>query len=87
MMPSGFGSETMPELERVMQIAYVHGYRVGLQLGDQGRVVLHIRDVMEDRRVIAILGESVEDCARRLFMEILKRGYVPRGDLSKSGGG
>jgi len=86
MMPSGFGSETMPELERVMQLAYLHGYRVGLQVGEHGRVILHVRDVTEDRRVIAVLGETIEECARRLFGEILKRGYVPRHDLSTSGG-
>jgi len=86
MMPSGYGSETMPELERVMQLSYLHGYRVGLQVGEHGRVILHVRDVTEDRRVIAVLGETIEECARRLFGEILKRGYVPRHDLSTSGG-
>lgn len=71
----------MSELERVMQLAYDHGYRVGLQLGDHGRVVLHVRDITESRRVIAVIGNDIEESAAMLFIEILKRGYVPRHDL------
>jgi hypothetical protein len=67
-----------PELERVMGLAHDHGYRVGLQICDHGRYVVHVRDVSEDRRVIAILGEDIESCAAQLFVEMLKREYVPR---------
>jgi hypothetical protein len=86
MMPSGHGSERMPELERVMQLAYDHGYRVGLQIGEHGRVVVHVRDVSHDAKVIAILGEDVETCAAELFVEMLRRAYVPRRDLETMGG-
>jgi hypothetical protein len=86
-MPSGPGSPLSPELDKVMALAFDHGYRVGLQLGDHGRVVVHVRDIAGDQKVIAILGEDSEDCARRLMIEMLKRGYVPRGSLSTMGGG
>jgi hypothetical protein len=86
MMPSGHGSERMPELERVMQLAYEHGYRVGLQVGEHDRVVVHVRDMSHEKRVIAVLGEAIEDCSAKLFIEMLKRGYVPRGDLQAMGG-
>lgn len=86
MMPSGYGADWMVELERVMQLAYDHGYRVGLQIGQHGRVVVHVRDISGDRKVIAMLGEEIEDCASRLFIEMLKRRYVPRGSLETAGG-
>jgi hypothetical protein len=85
-MPSGYGSETMPELERVMQLAYEHGYRVGLQIGKCGKIVIHIRDLALEHQPIVILGTDIEQCAAHLFLEILKRKYVPRGDVSRAGG-
>ena len=81
MMPSGDGVPQLPELDRVMQLAYEHGYRVGLQIGEHGRYVVHVRDLSNARRVIAILGGGIEDCAAKLFIEMLRQGYVPRGDL------
>jgi hypothetical protein len=72
----------MPELERVMHTAYDHGYRVGIQIGEHGRYVVHVRDMSHDKRVIAVLGSAIEECAEKLFVEMLRRGYVPRGDLS-----
>ena len=63
-----------------MHLAREHGYRVGLQVGEHGRIVLHVRDVTEDRRVIAILGDDIERTADSLFSEMLKRKYVPRND-------
>ena len=78
MMPSGNGADTMPNLERVMQLAYDHGYRVGLQIGKCGRVVIHVRDMTREQKVIALIGDELEECASRLFVEMLKRNYVPR---------
>lgn len=68
----------MPELERVMQLAYEHGYRVGLQIGKQGRCIVHVRDVSSDAKVIAVIAETIEMGASELFVEMLRRGYVPR---------
>ena len=76
----------MPSLERVMQLAYDHGYRVGLQVGEHGRCLLHVRDVSHDAKVIAVLSSTIEDAADRLMIEMLRRKYVPRGDLSRAGG-
>ena len=86
MMPSGHGSERMPELERVMQLAYDHGYRVGLQIGDHGRVLVHCRDIDGDQKVIAVIAASIEEGASELFVEMLRRRYVPRSsDLTAAG--
>ncbi len=63
----------MPELERVMQLAYQHGYRVGLQVGDHGRSVVHVRDISDDRKVIAVIAETIEMGAAELFVEMLRR--------------
>jgi hypothetical protein len=68
----------MPELERVMQLAYEHGYRVGLQVGDHGRCVVHVRDMSQDQKVIAVISETIEMGAAELFVEMLRRAYVPR---------
>jgi hypothetical protein len=68
----------MPELERVMQLAYQHGYRVGLQVGEHGRCVVHVRDIADDRKVIAVIAETIEMGAAELFVEMLRRQYVPR---------
>ena len=68
----------MPELERVMQLAYEHGYRVGLQVGEHGRCVVHVRDISSDAKVIAVISETIEMGAAELFVEMLRRGYVPR---------
>jgi hypothetical protein len=68
----------MPELERVMQLAHEHGYRVGLQLGDHGRCVVHVRDMSQDQKVIAVISETIEMGAAELFVEMLRRAYVPR---------
>ena len=68
----------MPELERVMQLAYQHGYRVGLQVGECGRCVVHVRDISDDRKVIAVIAETIEMGAAELFVEMLRRQYVPR---------
>ena len=70
----------MPELERVMQLAYEHGYRVGLQIGEHGRYIVHVRDISSTRNVIAVISESIELGASELFVEMLKRKYVPRHD-------
>lgn len=86
MMPSGPGVEKMANLERVMQLAYEHGYRVGLQVGEHGRVLIHLRDIHGTEKVIAVLGKSIEVAANELFTEMLRRGYVPRRDLSTAGG-
>jgi hypothetical protein len=77
-LPSGPGCERMPELERVMQLAHEHGYRVGLQLGDHGRCVVHVRDMSQDQKVIAVISETIEMGAAELFVEMLRRAYVPR---------
>jgi hypothetical protein len=68
----------MPELERVMQLAHEHGYRVGLQVGDHGRCVVHVRDMSADQKVIAVIAETIEMGAAELFVEMLRRAYVPR---------
>ncbi len=77
-LPSGPGCERMPELERVMQLAHEHGYRVGLQVGDHGRCVVHVRDMSQDQKVIAVISETIEMGAAELFVEMLRRAYVPR---------
>lgn len=77
---SGHPAPTMRNLDRVMHLAREHGYRVGLQVGEHGRIVLHVRDVTEERKVIAMLGDDIERTADALFSEMLKRKYVPRSN-------
>jgi len=61
-----------------MLLAREHGYRVGLQVGEHGMYALHVRDVTADRKVIAVLGRSIDDAADELLNRILSSGYVPR---------
>lgn len=68
----------MTRLDRVMLLAREHGYRVGLQVGEHGMYALHVRDVTADRKVIAVLGRSIDDAADELLNRILSSGYVPR---------
>ena len=82
-MPSGPPSPSMRNLDRVMHLAREHGYRVGLQVGEHGRVVVHVRDMHRELRVIAILGDDIERTADALFSEMLKRQYVPRNERSR----
>lgn len=74
----------MRNLDRVMYLAAEHGYRVGLQVGDHGRVVVHVRDMHREQRVIAMLGNAIEDAADALFQEMLRRQYVPRDQMTSA---
>lgn len=75
----------MTRLDRVMLLAREHGYRVGLQVGEHGMYALHVRDVTADRKVIAVLGRSIDDASDELLSRILSSGYVPRACESKRG--
>lgn len=75
-LPSGAASPRMRDLDRVYRSAYAHGFRVGLQLGDHGRVVLHVRDMASDRKVIAVIGMDIESAAVELLHKMRAAGYV-----------
>ena len=66
----------MRDLDRVYRAAYAYGFRVGLQLGDHGRVVLHVRDMASDRKVIAVIGMDIESAAVELLHKMMAAGYV-----------
>lgn len=75
-LPSGEASPRMRDLDRVYRAAYAYGFRVGLQLGDHGRVVLHVRDMASDRKVIAVIGMDIESAAVELLHKMRAAGYV-----------
>ena len=78
-LPSGPPAPTMRNLDRVMHLAYAHGYRVGLQVGaTSDRFVLYVRDLYREEKTIAILGSDIEKTSTALFGEMLRRHYVPR---------
>ena len=85
LLPSGRCADSMSSLDRVMSLAYEYGYRVGLQLGAHGRVVIHVRDIEGDNKVIAVISDTIENAANVLFDRILKSGYVPRSRFSGVG--
>jgi hypothetical protein len=71
----------MTSLDRVMHLARTHDYRVGLQVAEHSeQIILAVRDMREERRVIAVLSPSIEVAADALFAEMLRRQYVPRDD-------
>lgn len=69
----------MRDLDRVYRAAYANGFRVGLQIGDHGRVVLHVRDMTNDLKVIAVIGMDIESAAVELFEKMTRSGYCDRG--------
>jgi len=85
LLPSGRCADSMSSLDRVMSLAYEYGYRVGLQLGAHGRVVMHVRDIEGDNKVIAVISDTIENASNVLFDRILKSGYVPRSRYSGVG--
>lgn len=71
----------MPELDRVWRIAWLHGYRVGLQMGRESPViVLHVRDLFNQRPVIAIIAPTIDAAAEKLLDRMILDEYVPRSD-------
>jgi hypothetical protein len=78
-LPSGSASPRMRDLDRVYRTARANGFRVGLQVGDHGRVVLHVRDMTDDLKVIAVIGMDIESAAVELLHKMMAAGYCERG--------
>jgi len=78
LMPSGHAAPSMTSLDRVMLLAYDSGYRVGLQVGEHGYSIVHVRDLTEQRRVIVIIGRTIAEASDALLMRMLAEDYVPR---------
>jgi len=83
-LPSGHAAPSMTSLDRLTRLAYEHGYRVGLQIGEHGRIVIHVRDIESDQKPIVIIGSEIGEVADRLLNEILQKKYIPRGTHSNS---
>lgn len=64
-------------LDRVWRVAWLHGYRVGLQLGEHGYCVLTVRDPMQQRRVIAIISRTIDESATQLLVRMVQDDWVP----------
>lgn len=76
---SGDCAVGMDTLDRVWRVAWLYGYRVGLQIArESDMIVLHVRDVMHERTVIAIIARSIDDAAAKLLERMIMDGYVPR---------
>lgn len=80
---SGICAIGMDELDRVWRIAWLHGYRVGLQVGvESDMIVLHVRDMMRERTVIAIIAKSISEASVMLLDRMIGDGWIPREDES-----
>ncbi len=55
-----------------------HGYRIGLELGDNGAVALGCRDIDGEKPTIVVLGLDIEYVATILFAKLLQEQYIPR---------
>ena len=55
-----------------------HGYRIGLELGDNGAVALGCRDIDGEKPTIVVLGLDIEYVATILFAKLLQEHYIPR---------
>ena len=77
-LPSGHAAPSMASLDRVTRLAYEHGYRVGLQIGEHGIIAAHIRDIDGDEKMIAVLARTIEEASTELLRRFVASGYVPR---------
>ena len=77
-LPSGHADPSMTSLDRVTRLAYEHGYRVGLQIGEHGIVAAHVRDIEGDNKMIAVLGRTIEEASVELLRRFVASGYIPR---------
>jgi hypothetical protein len=68
----------MPQLNRCHVAALNHGYRIGLELGDNGAVALGCRDIDGEKQTIVVLGADLEYVATILFAKLLQEQYIPR---------
>lgn len=55
-----------------------HGYRIGLEMGDNGAVALGCRDIDGEKPTIVVLGGDIEYVATILFAKLLQEQYIPR---------
>ena len=55
-----------------------HGYRIGLEMGDNGAVALGCRDIDGEKPTIVVLGVDIEYVATILFAKLLQEQYIPR---------
>lgn len=55
-----------------------HGYRIGLELGNNGAVALGCRDIDGEKPTIVVLGLDIEYVATILFAKLLQEQYIPR---------
>ena len=55
-----------------------HGYRIGLEMGDNGAVALGCRDIDGEKPTIVVLGLDIEYVATILFAKLLQEQYIPR---------
>jgi hypothetical protein len=82
-LPSGHAAPSMTSLDRVTRLAYEHGYRVGLQIGEHGIVAAHVRDIEGEQKMIAVLGRTIEEASVEL-LGVSSRLVTSRG-MSKTG--
>lgn len=68
----------MPQMHRCHVAALNHGYRIGLELGDNGAVALGCRDMGGEMPTIVVLGTDIEYVATILFAKMLSEQYIPR---------
>jgi len=68
----------MPQLNRCHVAAINHGYRIGLELGDNGAVALGCRDIDGEKPTMVVLGGDIEYVATILFAKMLQEQYIPR---------
>ncbi len=77
-LPSGHAAPSMTSLDRVTRLAYEHGYRVGLQIGEHGIIAAHVRDIEGEQKMIAVLGRTIEEASVELLRRFVASGYIPR---------
>jgi len=55
-----------------------HGYRIGLEVGDNAAVAVSCRDIGGEMPTIYVLGLDIEYVATILFAKMLQEQYIPR---------
>ena len=68
----------MPQLHRCHVAAMNHGYRIGLEVGDNAAVAVSCRDIGREMPTIYVLGLDIEYVATILFAKMLQEQYIPR---------
>lgn len=68
----------MPQMHRCHVAALNHGYRIGLELGENGAVAVSCRDIGGEMPTIYMLGLDIEYVATILFAKMLQEEYIPR---------